>query len=213
MPRNNYNDQVFINCPFDEQYVNLFRASIFTILDAGFIPRCSFEVDDATQFRLAAIVKIIRECRYGIHDLSRVEPDARTHLPRFNMPFEFGIFYAAKQFGDDPHKQKKCFIVEKQKYRYQKFISDIAGMDITPHGNTQKKLIQAIRGWLVTASRRNTIPQGQQIYNRFRSFQADMRRLCRQRAIDYDSMPFIELVDNMTDWLRVNQITHAPLFA
>ncbi len=212
MPNSNYNDQVFINCPFDGQYVNLFRGCIFTILDAGFVPRCSLEVDDATQFRLAAIIEIIQDCRYGVHDLSRTDLDPQSHLPRFNMPFELGVFNSAKSFGDTKQKRKKCLILEKQKYRYQKFISDIAGIDVTPHQNSQKKLILAIRNWLVTASRRTSIPPGEEIYRRFRTFQTGMRRACRQRSLDYDSMLFIELVKNMTDWLRANQTVHSPIF-
>ncbi len=212
MPNSNYNDQVFINCPFDAQYGNMFRACIFTILDAGFIPRCSKEVDNATQFRLDAIVGIIRDCRYGIHDLSRIELDAQSHLPRFNMPFELGVFYSAKHFGGSQQKRKECLVLEKEKYRYQKFISDIAGIDITPHQNSKKKLIIAIRNWLVTASRRVSIPPAAEIDQRFRVFQSGMRRACPQRSLDYDAMPFVELIQNMTDWLRVNQAVHVPIF-
>lgn len=213
MAASSYNDYVFINCPFDAQYVNMFRACVFTILDSGFIPRCSLEVNNAAVFRLAAIVEIIRECRYGIHDLSRVEVDSQSNLPRFNMPFELGVFYSAKHFGNAPQKRKACLIVEKQKYRYQKFISDIAGIDVTPHQNTQRKLILAVRNWLVTASRRTTIPPGEQIDARFRTFQSGMRRACQKKTSDdYDSMPFVELVKNMTDWLRINQTVHVPIF-
>ena len=212
MPGTSYNDQVFINCPFDDKYLNLFRACTFAILDAGFIPRCSREVDNATRSRLDAIVQIIQECRYGVHDLSRVEVDAQSNLPRFNMPFELGIFYAAKHFGSTLQKRKHCLVLEKQKYRYQKFISDIAGIDVTPHRNAQKTLILAVRNWLVTASRRTTIPPGEEMNNRFKMFNSVMRTACRRRSIDYDSMPFVELVKNMSDWLLLNQTVHAPLF-
>lgn len=212
MQNRDYNNQVFINCPFDVQYLDMFRACTFVILDAGFIPRCSKEIIDGTQFRLAAIVKIIRSCRYGIHDLSRVELDPQSQLPWFNMPFELGVYYAAKHFGNNTQKRKSCLVLEKCKYRYQKYISDIAGIDVTPHQNTQRRLILAIRDWLVTASRRTTIPPGLDIYNRFKIFQAGMRSACRKRSIDYNTIPFVELVNNMTDWLRVNQTVHVPIF-
>lgn len=212
MSSSRYSDQVFINCPFDGQYVNMFRACTFTILDAGFIPRCSLEVDNAMEFRLAAIIQIIRDCRYGIHDISRVTPDIESNLPRFNMPFELGIFFSAKHFGNTQQTQKESLVLEEHKYRYQKFISDIAGIDVRPHSNNQKKLILAIRNWLVTASRRTSIPHGEDIDRRFKAFQSGMRRVCEQRSVDYDSMPFVELVRNMTAWLRVNQTMHFPIF-
>jgi hypothetical protein len=84
--------QVFINCPFDEGYHHLFRAIVFTIVSAGFTPRCALEFDDANTLRLNGIMDIMRECDYGIHDISRVELDAVNGLPRFNMPFELGYF-------------------------------------------------------------------------------------------------------------------------
>lgn len=212
MPSSSYNDQVFINCPFDGEYLDMFRACTFVILDAGFIPRCSLEIDNATQSRLDAIVQIIQECRYGVHDLSRVELDAKSKLPRFNMPFELGIFYSAKHFGSAQQKRKHCLVLEKEKYRYQKFISDIAGIDVTPHKHAQKTLILAARNWLVTASRRTSIPAGEAIHKRFKRFNSSMQKLCQERSIDYDSMPFVELVNNMSDWLRINQTHYAPLF-
>ena len=212
MGNSNYNDQVFINCPFDHAYLSMFRACTFTVLDAGFIPRCSWEIDNATEFRLGAIVDIIRECRYGIHDISRTELDSQSKLPRFNMPFELGIFYSAKHFGTSPQKRKKCLILETKKYRYQKFISDLAGIDITPHANRQNALIKGVRNWLVTASTRSTIPPAVEIEKRFRIFQRLMRQTCKERNVDYDTMPFLEVVHNMTDWLKINQTSHDPIF-
>ena len=212
MSENNYNDNIFINCPFDEQYRGLFRAITFTILDCGFIPRCSLEIADATQFRLGAILDIVRMCRYGIHDLSRVELDQATNLPRFNMPFELGIFFGAKHIGSGKHQGKQCMVLEKAKYRYQKYISDISGTDVTAHQNSAKSAVHAVRNWLVTASHRKNIPQGEEINRRYKQFQREIRTLCRQRNIRYDFMPFIEMTTIMSDWLRLNQVTSGPLF-
>ncbi len=48
-------------------------------------------------------------------------------LPRFNMPLELGIFLGAKRFGSQKQKQKNGLILDREKYRYQSFCSDIAG--------------------------------------------------------------------------------------
>lgn len=136
MPTDNYNDNVFINCPFDVQYRTKFRACVFTILDSGFVPRCSLEINNASVFRLQAIVGLIDNCRYGVHDISRVQLDSQSNLPRFNMPFELGIFHGARQLGGSRHGTKQCLILEKQKYRYQKFLSDLSGIDVTAHGDS-----------------------------------------------------------------------------
>ena len=94
-----YNDNVFINCPFDPNYKQLFDAMVFAIHDCGFIPRCALEEDDASEVRIDKIYNIIADCRYGIHDISRTQLDAASGFPRFNMPLELGIFLGAKKFG------------------------------------------------------------------------------------------------------------------
>lgn len=211
MKATNPNDQVFINCPFDKRYLILFRAALFTVLDAGFLPRCSLELDDGTEFRLGAILTLIRECKYGVHDLSRIEIDAKSKLPRFNMPFELGLFHSAKHFGETNQRQKQCLILEKEKYRYQIFISDIAGIDVAPHENSPDKLIFVLRNWLRTASKRTTIPPGAKIKARFYAFEQQIKKACKKQSINYDEMPFIEIIHNMTEWLKINQQAHKPL--
>ena len=129
------------------------------------------------------------------------------------MPFEFGIFYSAKWFGKGKHKNKQCIVMEKGKHRYQKFISDISGIDVTPHGNSVKSAISALRNWLVTASRRTSLPPAEQIYPRYLKFKRVLEKVCKERGIDHRTMPFVEMVQNMTDWLKVNQALKQPLFA
>src|SRR5205085_10402919 len=130
MPRPEYNESVFINCPFDGEYKALFDAIVFAVNDCGFVPRCALEEDDGSQVRVQKIYEIIAACRLGIHDLSRTEVDETTRLPRFNMPLELGAFLGAKHFGNNRQKRKACLILDSEKYRYQKFISHIAGQDI-----------------------------------------------------------------------------------
>ena len=107
-----------------------------------FIPRCALEEDDASQVRIDKIYEIIADCRYGIHDISRIELDEPSGFPRFNMPLELGVFLGAKKFGSEEQKGKKCLILDKEPYRYQHFMSDIAGQDIQDHSNTQEEIDQ-----------------------------------------------------------------------
>lgn len=207
MQKNNYTNQVFINCPFDVEYAKLFQTIVFTIQDCGFIPRCSLEIDDATEIRLNSIINLIDQCKYGLHDLSRVELDEVTELPRFNMPFELGIFYGAKKFGTDKKsKSKSCIIFEKEKYSYQKFISDISGVDIKNHDNSPENIIFAIRNWLSTSSKRKTIPYAPTIFSRYVEFYNNFVNSCDSQNIDSNSLPFIDLTRNISDWLKLNPI-------
>lgn len=107
MPVQSYSDNVFLNCPLDQSYKEMFDAIIFTIYDCGFVARCSLEEDASGDVRFSKIENIVGECRYGIHDISRTELDVSNNLPRFNMPLELGLFFGARKFGNKDQRTKK----------------------------------------------------------------------------------------------------------
>ena len=199
-----YADCVFINCPFDDDYKPLFDAIVFAVHDSGFIARCAQEVSDATQNRLANIMEIISQCKYGIHDISRTELDGENSLPRFNMPLELGIFLGCKEFGDENHRLKNCLVLDREPYRYQKFISDIAGQDVHSHDNDQKSAISQVRNWLRTASGRYTIPGGEEIWNRFTKFRQNLQAICEVLRIQVHELVFVDYTYVVVDWIKRN---------
>lgn len=198
-----YSENIFINCPFDEQYKGIFYATIFTILDCGFFPKSSLEFDDGTENRLEKIIRIIGECKFGIHDISRTELDSDSNLPRFNMPFELGLFIGARKFGGRLHKEKFCLIMDKTKYRYQSFISDISGQDIQSHNDDPRKVISIIRSWITTTSRRKTIPGGNSIWKRYNEFENDLPAMCKLAKITEDELTYIDRINFISEWLRL----------
>lgn len=58
MRSSHYNDNVFINCPFDSTYKSLFDVMVFTVHDCGFIARCVLEEEDTSQVRIDKIYSI-----------------------------------------------------------------------------------------------------------------------------------------------------------
>ena len=96
MSERNYDVNVFINCPFDGQYKRLFEAVVFCVFDCGFRSRCALELTDSGRVRIDKIYEIVDDCRYGLHDISRTGLDNKTRLPRFNMPFELGVFLGSQ---------------------------------------------------------------------------------------------------------------------
>ena len=145
LARATYDSSIFLNCPFDQTYKPIFDALVFAAFDCGFAPRCALEVDDGGQVRIEKIISIIQACRFGAHDISRTELDSENQLPRFNMPFELGLFVGAARFGKGDQARKVCLILDKDRYRFQKFISDIAGQDIAAHRDDPEEAIKAIR--------------------------------------------------------------------
>ena len=86
-----YNDNVFINCPFDKDYFLNLQSIVFTVYRCGFYPVSALSEDNALVSRLLKIEKLIEISKYGIHDISRIELNNHG-FPRFNMPFELGFF-------------------------------------------------------------------------------------------------------------------------
>ena len=195
---------VFINCPFDDEYLNLREAIIFVVFDCGFIPRCALEEDDSGNVRFEKIQKIISESKYGIHDISRTEVNKKTKLPRFNMPLELGVFIGAKKYGANRHKIKNYIILDKKQYRYQSFISDIAGHDIRSHANKQSEIIKHIRNWLNTASGRKTIPGGTEILKRYKQFRKDLPKMCIEAKIKLEELTYNDYTNFISHWLQEN---------
>ena len=184
-----YNDNVFINCPFDANYKPLFDAMVFAVHDCGFIPRCAREEDDASEVRIDKIYNMIADCRYGIHDISRTE-DKSSGLPRFNMPLELGIFLGAKKFGVEEQKRKKCLILDTEPYRYQQSISDIAGQDIQAHNDAPELTVKVVRDWLRNASRRETIPSGSVIWERYQNFVGNLPQMVQEYRYVVEELTF-----------------------
>jgi hypothetical protein len=197
-----YANHVFINCPFDTDYESLFDALIFTIFGCGFIARCALEVDDSSQNRLDKIFTIIDQCKFAIHDLSRTELDPVTRLPRFNMPLELGIFLGAKRYGGGYNAEKNCLILDTERFRYQRFISDISGQDIKPHNNSIAKAVGSLRNWLNQASHRTTIPGPQSILRRYESYQQQLPAICKALHLVPDELTFKDKAALASKWLR-----------
>ena len=81
-----YDDSVFLNVPFDRRYSRIFDSLVFVVHDCGFVARSALEVEDSGRARVEKILDIIKQSKYGIHDISRAGIDRNTGLARFNMP-------------------------------------------------------------------------------------------------------------------------------
>jgi hypothetical protein len=194
-------DDVFINCPFDADYLPTFEAILFAIHACGFAPRSARELDDGSQTRVEKLYAIIGECRFGVHDLSRTELDKHSKLPRFNMPLELGIFLGAKRFGAEDQQLKRCLILDTEPYRYQKFASDLSGMDIHAHRNSAQDAIGLVRNWLANVTRRR-LPGSHDLQRAHRKFVKDSRRIAARAGMPRAAIPYVDFNQIAADWLQ-----------
>jgi hypothetical protein len=199
-----YGRSVFVNCPLDAEYQPLFRALIFAVEDCGYLVRCALEVEDSGEVRVHKILKIIANCGLSIHDISRTELN-QEGLPRFNMPYELGLFIGCTVFGAGRHKKKKSLVLDRERYRYANYISDIAGQDIQDHGNDPGQIVKKVRNWLASQSEDAHIPGGDTILDRFNSFCSDLPDICMERQLsEADLNNCRDYHNRVTEWLIAN---------
>lgn len=161
---------VFINCPFDAGYKVIFDAIVFAAAACGLQVRSALEIADSGELRLQKIMRLLEGSRYSIHDISRVELDADSGLPRFNMPIELGAALGMKYLGRARLRDHCMLVLDADRYRYHKSASDLAGVDISAHGAKPGKAIAAVRDFIATHSS-STLPSPSVIGNGYEAFE------------------------------------------
>jgi hypothetical protein len=182
---------VFINCPFDAEYKPLFRAMCFAIAACGFAPRCALDESDSAVVRFAKILDLITACEFSVHDVSRVELDTTSGLPRFNMPLELGADLGLRLKGGARHAKRRILVLDAAAHRYDQTLSDISGMDIEAHGNDAGRVIKAVRDWLNNGrDGANPLPGSAAIVADYAAFQAIVPDIIADlRLDDFDALP------------------------
>lgn len=201
-----FETNVFVNCPFDEDYYSVLRPLLFTIIYLGLKPRIATERLDSGEARVGKIIELIRESKYAIHDLSRIRAATSGEYFRLNMPFELGVDIGCRLFKPGKWRDKVCLILVAERHKYQAAISDLSNSDVAVHNNNAEDVVTEIRNWLNTACRLRAVGPSR-IWDAFNEFMAaDFDRL---RALGFspkniERLPIPELMENMHEWIETN---------
>ncbi len=180
---------VFINCPYDPEYRDLFEAILFSTVCCGFLPRCALETGSVARPRMERITDAIFSSKYSIHDLSRCRGEGNEGLARFNMPLELGIAIA-HQFTSKDILHDWLVLVPKG-HPYIRYVSDLAGYDPMTHEETVETVIPNVITWLATRPDATKTPTPKQVLDVFPSFKRSIARL----ATDWlEQTPWADLV-------------------
>lgn len=204
----NFSNNVFINCPFDSDYIGLLRPLLFTIIYLGYNPRIASERSDSGEIRFQKICELIEQSRISIHDLSRIRSTKKKEFYRLNIPFELGVDFGCRLFKRGQAKQKKCLVLEKEKYRYQIALSDISGSDIKSHNDDPEEIVRQTRNWFVE----NEIKHAEsptKIWQSFNEFMASFYQKRKKEGFkdkDLELMPIPEYIQFIKDWLTERNI-------
>jgi hypothetical protein len=202
-----FDRSVFINCPFDEQFAPILQAVAFCVTDLGFRPRLAPENSDNGTSRLERIIELIRESRFGIHDLSRCKSTHVDEYYRLNMPFELGLDHSAARFGAGELASKSILILEESRYDYQKSLSDISGWDIEAHGGEYTQAVRKVSRWLIQHAGANPIGTAAILrhYEDFQEWHWE-RELSRGASEDdIREYPTIDFVRAMSEWVALDR--------
>jgi hypothetical protein len=168
-------------------------------------PRCALEISDSSQNRLGKIEDIIRQSKYGIHDISFMEIDPKTKLARLNMSFELGLFLASKSFGSGLQKRKVALIFDRGGYRYRKALSDISGQDISHHGGQPRKAIREIRDWLDTCQGgAYSLPGGEYISAQYKQYIKQLPSASARIHLNANQLTYSDICRSIESWLKDN---------
>lgn len=208
----NFETNVFINCPFDNDFTELLNPLLFTVVYLGFNPRISTEDADSLRLRLPKISQLILESKYSIHDLSRIKSTRKKEYFRLNMPFEIGIDYGTRIQGGKL-SQKKCLITSTKQYQYMRAISDLNGIDIKSHYDNPFEMINIIRYWFINSVGLRKVNAAAKIYDEFIEFNKSLyierveKYLVKHKLTaaekyaqdEIDNMPVPEYIDEIKE--------------
>lgn len=191
---------IFVNCPFDPDFKPLFDAIIFTAALCGLKVRSALEISDSGELRFQKIVRLIGESGFSIHDISRTELDPVHRLPRFNMPIELGMALGMKYHGTPKLRTHALLVLDTEKYRYQKFASDLSGTDIAAHGNDPALAIRAVRNFLSTHF--DGLPTDDVITLLYGEFEKNLPEQARRAKQTVGNMTYVDRLREVEKFVR-----------
>jgi len=116
------------------------------------------------------------------------------------MPLELGIDIGCKLYGDG-QAQKSILILDSERFRYQKYVSDLAGYDIESHAGKPLDAVICVRHWLSTTAG-TPLRAGSAIRDRYVQYQRDLPAICEELHFDHKDLNFADLSFTIAAWLR-----------
>lgn len=206
---NNFSANVFINCPYDEDYKKLLRPLMFTVVCLKLVPRIASERLDSAEFRLEKIYDLLSNSKWSIHDISRLKPNPSGGYSRLNMAFELGIDFGVREFGENNHHSKKILVLAENEHDYKIALSDISGSDIKHHKNDPREIVRAVRNWLYDTAGIEKAPSPNIIWNGFGEFSIYLFEERKSKggsdqdvSEDIERMPVLEFINKASEWVK-----------
>lgn len=182
-------EAVFINLPYDKAFERLYLAYIAGLSTLRLEPKAALGIPSGRP-RLSRILDLVGNCRYSIHDLSRVQVDrVAPRTPRFNMPFELGLTVAWSELNPDRHT---WFVCETEERRALKSLSDLNGTDVQIHHGTVAGVMRELCNAFVAVGRQPDVPHMMVVYRALRRSVHQIKTRAGARSL-YEARMFSDL--------------------
>ncbi len=110
------------------------------------------------------------------------------------------VFLGAKRYGNKEQKAKRVLILDVEQHRYQRFISDLAGMDIHGHAGDSMRALRETRDWLANVSRRE-LPSGDKVQRIYQAFLNSLSAIAEALEFAPDRIPYVDYERILAKWL------------
>ena len=217
MPDEDFENRVFVNCPYSDDYRDFQRAIIFVLMRLGYEPCLAAQVSNSGQLRMDKVREQIRDCRHSIHDLSLVIASRKGELARMNMPYELGLDLGARWFGEPPLNSKVLLVLEGERGSVKKALSDHAGFDLRTHEGQMEELLCELRSHFYShlSPLESGIPSGfptlDELLEEWPLFLTWLQRRpdgALRSEKEIKAMEVAEFKDKVRQWLEAKQISN-----
>jgi hypothetical protein len=206
---NSFSRNVFLNCPFDKDFLPYLKVLIFTIYRLGYNPRIASERSDSGESRLDKIKELIESSRFSIHDLSRFKSTTPNEFYRLNMPFEIGLDFGCRAYHkNSKYRTKRTLILESEKHSSKIALSDLSGVDPKCYDSDPQELVSQVRTWFSELGE-TALPSGSTIWDDYNIFQADLYESKSMQGFnkrEIDLLPLLEFVKCIENWIQSRHI-------
>ena len=112
------------------------------------------------------------------------------------------MFLGATEYGSGKQRLKSCLVLDRDQYRYQKFISDIGGQDIHAHDGNVETAVRVVRNFLGNLQPSVIIPGPAVIHKRYVAFLGDLPALCAKFGLKKADLTFNNYRTFVEEWLK-----------
>jgi hypothetical protein len=162
-PRTRDRNKVFLNLPYTQSFAELYLAYIAGITTFELIPTTTLSTSGRVA-RLEGVLETISRCGYSLHDV--------TSQPGWNRALELGITIGIARMG----QAHNWFVLNKDRYRTQKELSDLNGVDVLVHGGTVTGVLRALMNIFTHERKQPTIHDLTSRYKRLKRLLPQLTR-------------------------------------